>query len=97
MADLFDAAVPASSNGDESGETRQHWNPISHLKGVYSPEEIALAERLALKIRTGKAVRTDIVEQIKAEIAAGEYETPERIEATVDQLMAEVFPYTCGQ
>ncbi len=36
------------------------------------------------------SVRHDLVEQIRAEIEAGTYETPERIESAVDGLLAEL-------
>lgn len=35
-------------------------------------------------------VRRDLVDRVKAEIAAGTYETPERLDATVDALLADL-------
>lgn len=54
--------------------------------------EISTAARLAAKISELPDVRSDLVAQAKAQIEAGTYETPERIEATVDRLMEELFP-----
>ncbi len=37
-------------------------------------------------------VREDLVARVRAEIEAGVYETPERIDATVDRLVSVLFP-----
>lgn len=54
--------------------------------------EISTAARLAAKVHELPAVRTELVEQVKSEIAAGTYETPQRIEVAVERLMEELFP-----
>jgi negative regulator of flagellin synthesis FlgM len=54
--------------------------------------EISTAAQLAAKISELPDVRADLVAQVKAQIEAGTYETPERIEATIDRLMDELFP-----
>ena len=53
--------------------------------------EISAIARLAAKIQEIPDVRAELVARVKAEIAAGTYETPERIEAAVDRLMEELF------
>jgi len=52
--------------------------------------EISLAARLAMKVRELPDVRQDVVQRVKTEIADGTYETPERIDATVERLMNEL-------
>ena len=52
--------------------------------------EISTAARLAALVHEIPDVRADLVAQIRSQIQAGAYETPERIEATVDRLMDEM-------
>jgi len=54
--------------------------------------EISTAGKLAAKIGELPDVRADLVARVKAEIENGTYETPERIEITVNRLMEELFP-----
>lgn len=70
-------------------------NPTAATNGplvVHDVLDISTASQLAAKIHQLPDVRADLVAQVKAEIQAGTYETPERIEATVDKLMDELFP-----
>ena len=53
--------------------------------------EISEVAKLAAKLREIPEIRTDLVEQVKAEIAAGTYETPERVDIAVERLMEEFF------
>jgi len=53
--------------------------------------EISEAAQLAAKVQQLPEIRTELVERVKGEIAAGTYETPERIEITVTRLMQEFF------
>jgi len=55
--------------------------------------EISTAARLAAKIQELPEIRAELVQRVKAEIAEGVYETPERLEITVERLMEELFPY----
>jgi len=53
--------------------------------------EISLAAKLAAKVHELPPVRTELVQRVKAEIEAGTYETPERIEAALDALMDDLY------
>ena len=53
--------------------------------------EISTAARLAAKIHDLPEIREEFVARIKEEIAAGTYETEERIEGTITRLMDELF------
>lgn len=59
--------------------------------GISDVVEISTVAKLAAKIQELPEVRTELVERVKVEIAAGTYETPERLEITVDRLMDELF------
>ena len=49
------------------------------------------ARKLAARVRLDEDIRWDLVHRIRAEIALGIYETPERIDATIDGLVEELF------
>jgi negative regulator of flagellin synthesis FlgM len=53
--------------------------------------EISSAARLAAKIHEVPEVRSELVQKVKAEIEAGTYETPERLEIAVNRLMEDLF------
>ena len=61
--------------------------PLDNITDVV---EISTASILAAKVHELPAVRVDLVARMKAEIAAGTFETEERIEATVDRIMDEL-------
>ena len=62
------------------------------MEGITDVVEISAAAILAAKVHELPEVRMNLVDRIKGEIAAGTYETPERIDGTVDRLMDELFP-----
>jgi len=45
------------------------------------------------RVRRLPEIRRDLVERVRAEIAAGTYETPERIDAAIDALLAEMLDH----
>ena len=58
--------------------------------GISDVVEISSAAKLAAKIQEIPDVRTELVERVRNEIAAGTYETPEGLEVAVDKLMEEL-------
>jgi len=73
--------------------------PTNQITGAAAPleslpatdvVEISTVARLAAQIAELPEVRTELVERVKAEIAAGTYETPERIEIALTRLMEEL-------
>jgi len=42
-----------------------------------------------IELKNGGPVRTDLVNRIRAEIEQGSYETPEKIEAAIDEIMSD--------
>ena len=67
-------------------------NQVLPSAGAADVVEISAAAKLAAKVQQIPEIRTDLVEQIKTEIAAGTYETPERLEIAVDKLAEDLFP-----
>lgn len=43
-----------------------------------------------IELKNGGPVRQDLVNRIRAEIEQGSYETPEKVEAAIDELMGEL-------
>jgi len=52
--------------------------------------EISNVAALASKIVDIPDIRTELVQRVKTELAAGTYETPERIEIAVNRLMDDL-------
>lgn len=58
--------------------------------GITDTVEISTAARLAAKVQEIPDVRADVVARVKAEIASGAYETPQRLEIAIDRLMEDL-------
>ncbi len=52
--------------------------------------EISPAAEAAVQAAESGGIRTDLVNQIRAQIAAGTYETPDKLSAAVDRLLNEI-------
>lgn len=65
-------------------------NPGAPSQGVSDVVEISLAARLTAKLQEAPAIRADLVARVKAEIASGAYETPERLQIAADRLLKDV-------
>ena len=64
--------------------------PSSPAGGVTDVVEISLAAQLTAKLHELPAVRADLVARVKDEIAAGTYETPDKLEVTIDRLLKDL-------
>lgn len=93
MANIIRVHPPNTAQGiGPVGPTRSK-AAASQAASVSDTVEISSAGMLAAKIHGSQGVRTDLVQRVKEQIAAGTYETPERVDATVDRLMDELFPH----
>lgn len=63
----------------------------SPAKRKRSAKEMETAQRLLAKLAQLPDVRDDLVRRVRREIDEGTYETPERLDTTVDKLMGELF------
>jgi negative regulator of flagellin synthesis FlgM len=52
--------------------------------------EISPAAEAALQAAESGAIRQDVVDRVRAEIAAGTYETPDKLDAALDRLLDEI-------
>ena len=67
-------------------------SPISRTPAeICDVVEISTVARLASEIQDVPEIRADLVQRVKEEIAAGNYETSERVEIAVERLMDELF------
>jgi len=64
-------------------------NPVQPA-GISDVVEISQAARMSEMIQNIPDVRVNVVERVRAEIAAGVYETPERLEIAINNLMDEL-------
>ncbi|MCD4825167.1 MAG: flagellar biosynthesis anti-sigma factor FlgM [Phycisphaerae bacterium] len=90
MANIFGVTPPNATAGIEPAGQLRPKSPTVKSAGVTDTVEISTAGKLAAKINDQSLVRMDLVQRIKSEIAAGTYETPARIDATVDRLLEEL-------
>ena len=67
-------------------------SPVCQTHEASDTVEISTAAKLAMKVGQVPDVRTELVASVKAQIAAGTYETPQRMEIAIDRLVSEVFP-----
>ena len=92
MANIFGVHPPNATKGIEQIGKMQARQPAGEATGVGDSLEISTAGKLAARIHDAGMVRTDLVERVRSEIADGTYETPERLDATVDRLLDDLFP-----
>ena len=88
-------------NGIHSSMAAQGIEPVGNINAANQAAapmatndvvEISTAAKLAAKIHEIPDVRAELVAQVKAQIASGEYETPEKIATAVNKLMDELLP-----
>jgi negative regulator of flagellin synthesis FlgM len=54
--------------------------------GITDTAEVSTIAKLVAQVNALPDVRADLVERVRAEIAAGTYETPERMDVAIDRL-----------
>jgi anti-sigma28 factor (negative regulator of flagellin synthesis) len=91
MADGFSVHPARSWRGIESDRPADNDTQLQTGEGGPDTVAISLAAKLAAKVQSNTIVRTELVERVRHEIRTGTYETPERIDATVDALLEELF------
>ena len=92
MANIFSVHPPHGTQGIGSVGPARPKSAATQAANISDTVEISTAGMLAAKLHGPAGVRTDLVQRVKDQIAAGTFETPDRIDATVDRLMEELFP-----
>jgi negative regulator of flagellin synthesis FlgM len=73
-----------------------HWNrPAAPASGASAPStvdqvDISPAAEAAAQANETGGIRGDLVARVRSEIAAGTYETAEKLDAAVDRLLNEI-------
>jgi negative regulator of flagellin synthesis FlgM len=80
------ASKAVEAVGETAAGQAKAYQPV-----IANAVELSEVGKLAANVDGIPDVRMDLVEQTRAEIAAGTYETPERIELAVTKLMEELF------
>ncbi|MFP4354695.1 MAG: hypothetical protein ACLFUJ_06180 [Phycisphaerae bacterium] len=62
----------------------------THTRTLDSTRTTSRTGKKAAKVHSADEIRWDLVARIRAEIATGTFETPERINATVEALLDEL-------
>ena len=60
--------------------------------GISDTVEISDVAKLAARISEIPEVRTELIETVKTELAAGTYETSEKLEIAVERLLEDLLP-----
>ena len=78
-------AKPLEPTGAVTGN-----KPLSQPAQICDTVEISTIAKLAAKVHQIPEVRAELVARVKTELAAGTYETTERIDVAVGKLMEEL-------
>jgi negative regulator of flagellin synthesis FlgM len=92
MIDKIHGVHPLGApNGVDPVQPIQTGAALSGPTGISDIVELSAAAQLVAKVQQLPEIRTELVERVKTEIAAGTYETPERLDIAVSRLMDELF------
>lgn len=72
-----------------AGRPGQRAEPRSARRGVDRVEVSSLAQSLS-RLNQEQPVRQDLIDRVRSEIEAGRYETPERIDAAVTNMLRDI-------
>ena len=70
-----------------------HWNrPASPTQGTQAADQvdISAAAEAAMSAADGDDFRADLVARIRSEIAAGTYETPDKVAVAIESFLDEI-------
>lgn len=73
---------------DAAGRPGQQAESTPARRGEDRVEVSALAQSLA-RLKQEPPVRQDLIDRVRAEIEAGAYDTPERLDVAVDRILRE--------
>lgn len=88
-------------NGPSQVHGAQSVNPPHFMQRTQSPQgtsapsqtdrvEISQAAEAAMKATEAGGIRHDLVNQIRSQIAAGTYDTPDKMNAAVDRMLDQM-------
>ncbi|GHT40158.1 hypothetical protein FACS189443_0080 [Planctomycetales bacterium] len=81
----------ARANADRNiSEITQKQTPVKDTVS-FSDEALKMSNLSAAETSTPSKIRYDLVNRIKAEIAAGNYDTPDKMDIAVDRMASRIF------
>ncbi len=80
----------AATNPVEPVEQTAQVAQSTETTAIVDTVEISTAARLAAMAQELPDVRADLVSRVKAELAAGVYETPDKIEVAIERLLDDL-------
>lgn len=78
-----------ASAGDSTSRVPARSSDVQVRRGSDRAEFSQAAEYLN-KLRALPAVRQDLVDRVRSEIASGQYDTPDKVEQSLDELFRDV-------
>jgi anti-sigma28 factor (negative regulator of flagellin synthesis) len=81
---------PHGINAPHSPRSNQAARQTPTAEPTVDRVDISPAAEAAVRATEGSEIRQDLVNQIRAQIADGTYETPEKLGAAVDRLIDEI-------
>ncbi|MCC6681363.1 MAG: flagellar biosynthesis anti-sigma factor FlgM [Phycisphaeraceae bacterium] len=92
MSDISPITQPGAAT---LGQVRAAARPATAVESATRRQrdqvELSVTAQMLSKIADLPDVRTDLVNQVRSQIAAGTYETPEKLNSAIDALLAEEF------
>ncbi len=90
MSDIAPIGRPAATYSTVNGRAHASPTPPATPARGSDSVELSSAAQMLGKLRELPDVRQDLVDRVRAEIASGTYETPDKVDAAVDALLEDV-------
>ncbi len=92
MSDIPPVSRSASAYRPDATGARRSENAVVQPAASRGGDEVELSSRARLlsKLKDLPDVRQDLVDQVRSEIEAGTYETPEKVDAAVEALLQDL-------
>ena len=81
---------PQGINAPRGAQPGSSAKPADSLAPTSDQLEISPAAQAAIEAAESGQVRQELVDRIRSEIAAGTYETPQKLDAALDRLLDEI-------
>ena len=87
----MDMLCRCARQGGNRGMKMSHTDNTVADRLQASPSDRATVGKLAARLRELPPARMELIRRVRREIAAGTYETPQRLEKTAEKLAEELF------
>ena len=90
MSEISPLGRPAGASPVQSGQTPAAGGPSPVAIRLADQVDVSHAARLLNQLAELPDVQFELVERVRSEIAAGTYETPEKLDAAGDELLDDL-------